>query len=163
MITFKEHLLEEYIAEVFDKPYSIKDGEDDMMGFMMKHSAELKGAKNVKVYDIGEEGDKIAAFHYDGALELHHLPASGMQGTMNPEAHKPNPRFVSTAIALGKDHVDKGGKVRIVGTPDVHAAFEPLAKKVSKRLGYNMTSSEMKDTSFYSPFPVKLHQIEISK
>ena len=163
MISFKEHLKEEIINEVFDSPHAIKNGEDDMMGFMMKTSAELRGAKNVNIYNVGDTGDKIATWHHNDAMEIHHLPASGMQGVIDPHATKPNPKFISTALKLGKDHIDSGGKVRIVTTEDLLPHFKPLGEKVSKRLGYNMAVSPIHDTSFYSPFPVKLHAIDISK
>lgn len=163
IISFRDFLAEEAITEVFDSPYDIKDGENDMVGFMMKMSAEMKGAKNVKVYDVGNSGDKMATFEHDGALEIHHLHSSGIQGEMLKDSTKPNPRFVSTAIQIGKDHVESSGKVRIVGTPEVHQVFEPLAHKVGSRLGYNVTARKIDDTSFYSPFPVELHSIEITK
>lgn len=162
MISFKE-FSKDHLTEVFDSPFEMKDGESDMLGFMMKTAAEMKGAKDVKVYDMGDSGDKVATFIHDGAMEIHHLHSSGLQGAMNPKSTKPNPRFVSTAIKLGKDHVESGGTVRIVGTPDVHRAFEPLAKRVTDRLGYETKSHQIADTSFYTPFPQTLHAIEIRK
>ena len=151
-----------YLNEVFDSPHDLKETDpDDMMGFMIKTAAEMKGAQDVKLHS-DDKDHMYATWHHDGAMEIHHFPPDGQAGFMSG-GNKPNPRFISTALKLGSDHLDSGGKVRIVTTEDLIPHFKPLGERVTKRMGLDMNTTKIHDTSFYAPFPINLHAIEVSK
>lgn len=167
MISFKQYLLEQkeeqILTEVFDKPYEMMNMTDTFAP-MIKHQYG-DSVSNVKVHAVPDLEGMMVAFHRNGAMEIHHSPIdpSGMGQMIG---NTPNPRMISTAMKMGKEHIDNGGKVRIVTSQHTLPAFTSLGDKIAKRYNWKIDHKPIEDQNFYGAqhFPgIHLSAMEISK
>ena len=79
---------------------------------------------------------------------------------------EPNPRFVASALKLGKDHIDNGGKIRIVTSQHTLPTFTSLGNKIAKRYGWKIAHKPIEDQDFYGVQHtpgIHLSSIEVTK
>lgn len=168
LVDFKEYLVEwneekMILTEVFDKPYEMMD-MTDTFGHMIKHQYGDR-VSDIKVHAVPEAEGMMFSFHKDGAMEIHHSPIDP-SSTGKMVGATPNPRFIASAMKMGKDHIDNGGKVRIVTSQHTLPTFTSLGNKIAKRYDWKIEHKPIEDQNFYGAqhFPgVKLSAMEISK
>ncbi len=142
MITFKS-----FLVELFDKPYSYE--HDPYVEGQVRHHYNThpeykdKGYGAIKVHRLEGDNGYLAHVVHKGIHELHHVSIDGDSGNVEPKKDKPNPRFISTFMHYGKEHIlNKGKKLRIFATHDMHKHLSPIVKRICKKEGYESHEEE---------------------
>jgi len=134
MISFKE-----FLVELFDKPWELKDISDSRLGKIMQtqvHKRTNGEAKNIRLHKAEGNNGYVLEFHHRGALEVHHIDDFGNSGSMHKLA-KPNPRFISTIKHKIQNHVLNNGplQVRVIGSTKDGMVdhYHKIAKRLEKK------------------------------
>jgi hypothetical protein len=153
------------ITESMDSPHKLTDITDESPHAMMINMIHGDRVKNVKVHRMDDGPDHVLTFERDGNMEIHHIPEDPFSvGKIQSDRTGPNMRFASTAVDLAKNHVNAGGSVRIVATPETIEKFHGIAKKVASRNNAEPSDvSNVPDPEFYGWFGQKLSAFTVRK
>jgi hypothetical protein len=124
------------INEIFDSPYSLVTNTS--MTNLITNSIREKdhGLSGLIVYEVSDDPSQFfILIMINGAWEVHHQKlyngelVSGQYLNVNKG---PNPRYMSTALELYRTRLDKGHKIRVVGTPQMWSTYQRSIERIVK-------------------------------
>lgn len=140
----------EQLIESLGKKYDLEDASSDTIGSMMLMGSYMAGFQNPEVH---KHDDDYFLTHHDGdVMEIHHFNSSKDLGTF--DGTSPNFKFATIAKNIGTEHLNKGGKLRIV-YPSHYESYPKIIERVAKRFGASMTYTEADQSKYMSPYPLK--------
>lgn len=141
MISFTEY---QDLLESLDTKWPMTEVEPDHIqtdSHIIKFSKEdddVMGISNRKNYSAGEYGH-IITFERDGATEIHHVDHELLSDGI-PKPKPANMGFVSTMFHLGREVIDSGKQLRIVGMNDGGIKhYQKLARLLGAKHGYHLS------------------------
>jgi hypothetical protein len=133
------------MTEVFDSPYEVSTSGDQVTA--VKDALKNDGITQSVVYqNASDPKEFFIEICSNGAWEVHHNYiddqgkfVSGLRLNRNSGA---NPRFISTALKLYRDRLNKGQSIRIVSTPELWTLYKKAINHilVNNKDQYNISA-----------------------
>ena len=136
----------EYLVELFDRPWSLKEIYKGKLYDVVKHQLKKDFPEATRVFlyqatdNNGNDQGYVLEYVYKGAVEIHHINKDFMSGEMIENPTKPNPKFIATM----KERIlyyslRKRMTVRVIGVGSMIFHYEKIGKNIiSKHKGILM-------------------------